>query len=138
MVMKKNVMGKNLTQTILRSIGRYLAIVLIIALGSALFIGLLMTKADMVETGQIFTDQQNMFDIRFLSSYGWTDDQIEEVEDLSELVEVEAAIYQDTIVQVGDDRDDAVYRFYSLTEKLNRVSLRGGRMPHAARALLMF
>ena len=39
MVMKKNIMAKNLTQSILRSFGRYLAIVLIIALGSALFIG---------------------------------------------------------------------------------------------------
>ena len=30
MVMKKNIMAKNLTQSILRSFGRYLAIVLII------------------------------------------------------------------------------------------------------------
>ena len=91
MVMKKNVMAKNLTQSILRSFGRYLAIVLIIALGSALFVGLLMTKVDMVETGQVFTDEQNMFDLRFLSSYGWTDDQIEQMAQLEGLTGIEAA-----------------------------------------------
>ena len=50
MVMKKNAMRKNLTQSILKSLGRYLAIVMIIALGSSLFVGLLMTKSDMVAT----------------------------------------------------------------------------------------
>ena len=132
MVMKKNIMAKNLTQSILRSFGRYLAIVLIIALGSALFIGLLMTEVDMVETGQVFTDQQNMFDLRFLSSYGWTDDQIEELEQLEGLTGLEASSYQDAIVRLGDSGEDAVYRFYSIPQRINQISLRGGRMPQSS------
>ena len=52
MVMKRNAMRKNLSQSILRSFGRYVAIMSIIALGAALFSGLLMTKTDMVATGQ--------------------------------------------------------------------------------------
>ena len=131
MVMKKNVMGKNLTQSILRSLGRYLAIVLIIALGSAMFVGLRMTKTDMVQTGQVFTDEQNMFDLRFLSTYGWTDDQLEEAAQLLGLADVEAAVYQDAVIRMGDSEEDLVYRFYSLTENVNRVELRGGRMPQA-------
>ena len=131
MVMKKNIMAKNLTQSILRSLGRYLAIVLIIALGSALFVGLLMTKVDMVQTGQVFTDQQNMFDLRFLSSYGWTDDQIEEMEQLEGLTGVEASLYQDAIVRLGSGTEDAVFRFYSIPQRINQISLRGGRMPQS-------
>ena len=131
MVMKKNIMAKNLTQSILRSFGRYLAIVLIIALGSALFIGLLMTQADMVLTGQVFTDAQNMFDLRFLSSYGWTDDQIEDMQELEGLTGLEASMYQDAIVRLGNETDDAVFRFYSIPERINQVSLRGGRMPQS-------
>ena len=46
MVMRRNAMGKNLTQSILRSLGRYLAIVAIIALGASMFVGLLMTKTE--------------------------------------------------------------------------------------------
>ena len=131
MVMKKNIMAKNLTQSILRSFGRYLAIVLIIALGSSLFIGLLMTQADMVQTGQAFTDQQNMFDLRLLSSYGWTDDQIEEMMELEGLTGLEASLYQDAIVRLGSETEDAVFRFYSIPQRINQISLRGGRMPQS-------
>ena len=71
--MSRNAMRKNLRQSIVKSFGRYLAITLIIALGAGLFVGLLMTKTDMVATGQIFMDQQDMFDLRMISNYGWTD-----------------------------------------------------------------
>ena len=37
MVMKRNAMAVNLRRSILKSLGRYIAIVLIIALGAALF-----------------------------------------------------------------------------------------------------
>ena len=67
MVMRKNVMRKNLRQSILRSLGRYIAIAAIIALGAGLFVGLLATKTDMVATGQAFMDRLNMFDLRLLN-----------------------------------------------------------------------
>ena len=38
MVMKKNMMRRNLQQSILKSLGRYVAIMAIIALGSSLFV----------------------------------------------------------------------------------------------------
>ena len=68
MVMKRNAMRKNLTQSILKSFGRYIAIVMIIALGASMFVGLLMTKTDMVATGQKFMDELNMFDLRIMNS----------------------------------------------------------------------
>ena len=77
MVMKRTAMRKNLRQSILKSLGRYIAIVLIIALGAALFVGLLMTKADMVATGQVFMDRQNMYDLRILNSYGWKQEHLD-------------------------------------------------------------
>ena len=67
MVMKRNAMRKNLLQSIVKSFGRYIAIVAIIALGASMFVGLLMTKTDMVATGQKFMDEQNMFDLRLVS-----------------------------------------------------------------------
>ena len=82
MVMKKKAMRKNLTQSILKSFGRYIAIVAIIALGASMFVGLLMTKTDMVATGQVYMDEQNMFDLRIVSSYGWDQDQLDAISGL--------------------------------------------------------
>ena len=56
MVMKRNMMRRNLRRSIMSSIGRYIAIAMIIALGAAIFVGLRSTKMDMVATGQAYTD----------------------------------------------------------------------------------
>ncbi len=132
MVMRRNAMRKNLRQSILKSMGRYLAIVMIIALGASLFVGLLMTKADMVETGQRFMDQQNMFDIRVMNSYGWTASDVEALSQLTGIADIEGLAYTDVIAHKGDSEEDSVYRFYALTDIIDLASLRGGRMPESA------
>ena len=128
MVMKKSAMRKNLTQSIVRSLGRYIAIVAIIALGASMFVGLLMTKADMVATGQRFMDSQNMFDLRLMNSYGWTDRYVEAVAGLDGVVDAEGVAYLDVIATYGTG-EEGVYRFYTIPERINRVELWGGRMP---------
>ena len=129
MVMKRNAMRSNLRQSILRSLGRYIAIAAIIALGSALFVGLLMTKADMVATGQEFLDEQNMFDIRLVSTYGWGRDQVEQAAALDGIEDAEGVFYTDLITRYGESQEDQVYRYYTLPDRINLVSLQGGRMP---------
>lgn len=135
MVMKHNKMAKNLLQSIRRSIGRYTAIALIIALGSALFVGLRATKADMVATGQRYTDAQNMFDIRMLSGYGWGREQVEEISKLEGLQDAEGVFYKDLIAEEGNG-SGKVYRFYSIPERINRLVLVKGRMPENPRECL--
>ncbi len=130
--MKKNAMRKNLTQSICRSLGRYLAIVAIIALGASMFVGLLMTKSDMVATGQQYMDEQNMFDLRLVSSYGWDLEQLEKIKKIQGLEDAEGLIYLDAIAgREGTDKE-SVFRFYAIPEQVNRLSLRGGRMPEKA------
>ena len=131
MVMKKNAMRKNLTQSILKSLGRYLAIVMIIALGASMFVGLLMTKSDMVATGQRFMDAQNMFDLRLISPYGWDLEHEQAVAQLDGVVDAEGLIYVDALASWQDDEQASPYRFYAMPKRMNQVSLRGGRMPEA-------
>ncbi len=129
MVMRRNAMRRNLRQSIIRSLGRYIAIAAIIALGAGIFVGLLMTKADMVATGQDYMDEQNMFDIRLISTYGWAKDQVEDARQLDGVEQAEGVYYTDLIARYGEETDEKVYRFYTLPEEINRISLRGGRMP---------
>ena len=131
MVMKRNMMRKNLYQSIRKSLGRYLAIVAIIGLGASMFVGLLMTKSDMIATGQMYMDEQNMFDLRLVSSVGWDLDHVDAISQMGGVVEVEGLIYQDVIVRVGKADDNTVHRFYAMPESINRLQLLGGRMPEA-------
>ena len=129
MVMSKNAMRKNLTQSIRRSLGRYIAIVAIIALGAAIFVGLLMTKSDMVATGQKHMDEHDMFDLRLLNSYGWDLEHLDAVREFPGLEYVEGVMYTDVIVNLDDSTDELVYRIYAMPEQVNRFALMGGRMP---------
>lgn len=128
MVMKNKAMRKNLRQSIFKSMGRYIAITAIILLGAGLFLGLVMTKADMIATGQKYIDEQNMFDLRFVSNYGWTEEFIEEFAALPDVEAAEGQIYLDLIACIGKDKE-AVYRFYSIPHTVNKLALREGRMP---------
>lgn len=136
MVMKRNAMRRNLRQSIIKSLGRYIAIVMIIALGAALFVGLLMTKSDMVATGQVFMDEQNMFDLRLMNSYGWTREYLDEISQLDGVVDAEAVEYMDLIARRGAAQEDSVYRFLTIPETVNKVALRGGRMPQTPQECL--
>ena len=131
MVMKKRAMRKNLTQSIMKSLGRYIAIVAIIALGASMFVGLLMTKTDMVATGQRFMDSQNMFDLRLVSNYGWSNSSVAAVAKLDGVVDAEGVTYLD-VIATHDAQEESVYRFYTIPERVNRVKLLGGRMPESS------
>lgn len=131
MVMKKNVMRKNLGRSIKNSLGRYIAIVAIIALGAGLFVGLLAAKTDMVETGSQYMRRQNMYDLRLLSTYGWTQTELDEIARMDAVEEAEGVISFDVIGRMGEEADDAVYQVYSIPETINKVYLCGGRMPEA-------
>ena len=131
MVMSRKAMRKNLTQSIIKSLGRYIAIVAIIALGAGIFVGLRTTKVDMIATGQQYLDRQNMFDLRLLNTYGWTQKEVDAIADLDLVEEAEGAVWVDAIVRGEAGGDSQVYRFHSIPERISQVYLLGGRMPSA-------
>lgn len=129
MVMKRNMMRRNLRRSIVKSLGRYIAIAMIIALGAGIFVGLRSTKMDMVATGQIYMDEQNMFDLRLLSTYGWDKEQLAPISQLPGVEMAEGVFYSDLIVDKDGGAESAVYRFYTIPEQLNKLVLLEGRMP---------
>ena len=128
---KKNVLLKSLLRTIRGSFGRYIAIMAIIALGSSIFVGLLSAKADMVATGQKFVQTQNMFDLRLLSTYGWSQDEVDKVAKMAGVEAAEGAFSMDVIGSRNADELDAVYKVHTIPSTINKVNLLGGRMPQS-------
>lgn len=137
MVMKQNAMQKNLFQSIRNSLGRYIALALIICLGASLFMGLLITRQNMVYTGQHFMEQQNMFDLRMISNYGWDDDYVQQFANLPGVKDAEGILYLDLIARTEGMAEDTVYRFYAMPQRMNQISLRSGRMPQTSQECLV-
>lgn len=61
------------------SLGRYLAIFAIIALGAGLFVGLRLSRPDFLETYNNYTNKTNFYDFRLVSTLGLTDEDLSEV-----------------------------------------------------------
>lgn len=124
-------MRKNVRQTIFKSLGRYIAIVAIIALGAGMFVGLLSTKSDMIATAQKYLDEQNMFDLRLLSTYGWSAEDVDKISEMSGVVDAEGSISIDVFAQYRQGTEETVFRLHSIPNKINQVYLLGGRMPQS-------
>ncbi len=134
----KKVTGKNLLRSIRRSLTRYIAIVAIIALGAGIFVGLRTTKSDMIATGQRYMDEQNMFDLRLVNTYGWTDTQLEQIRELSGVVYAEGVTALDALARPDlEGSSDGVYKFYAIPEYVDKACLQGGRMPQSPDECLM-
>lgn len=137
MVMKSKIMRRNLRQSILKSITRYIAIVAIIALGAGIFVGLRTTKSDMVATGQRFMDGQNMFDLRLLNPYGWSDRELDAVRQMDGVADAEGTVSLDVLGHMSGAENESVYKLHSIPETVNQVYLLGGRMPERPDECLM-
>ena len=63
---------KNCMREIRGSIGRFMAILAITALGVAMFVGLRVSKQAMIATGDVYIAQSEFYDWRAISTLGWT------------------------------------------------------------------
>jgi len=122
-------MRRNLRRSITRSLGRYIAIIAIIALGAGLFVGLLATKDDLIATAQYYTDKQNMHALRLLSGCGWGPEDVSAISESPYVEDAQGVIMMDVIGKLGDDTDAAVYQLHSIGQDIDKVYLRQGRMP---------
>nr|WP_254259141.1 hypothetical protein [Lactobacillus helveticus] len=69
-MMRKSILWKDAFQTITHSLGRYIAIILLIGLGTFAFVGLKMAGPDMRATGADFFTKHNLADVTVTSNYG--------------------------------------------------------------------
>lgn len=123
-------MVKSTLREIKTSIARYLAILMIVALGVGFYAGLKMCKPGMRLTASHYLDNANVFSYELMSSYGIDDESIELAEKEPGVTEAEGSIQFDAITDVAGREDNI--KWIAVPEKINRVNLKAGRMPENA------
>ena len=113
------------------SLGRYLAIFSIIALGVGFFAGLRVTRAAMLNTADEYLSELHMFDGRLLSTLGWTQEDVDAFAGLAG-VRAAAGVYSADFLRAGESGSDTVLKAYSLTSGINDLCLQAGRLPEKA------
>lgn len=124
----KSMMRKTTLREIKSSLGRFMAILAIIALGVGFFSGLRVTKTAMVDTTNTYLHELNLFDYRLISTLGLEE---QDVEALGALEGVEYAFgsnYADAIINDGRENTH-VARLHAYSSDLNGLSVVYGRLP---------
>ena len=119
--------AKMLLRSIRSTLGRYLAILAIVALGVGFFAGLKSSMPAMIHTADTFFREQHMYDFRLMSTLGFTDRDVEAAGTLKEAADAEGACFADALADTPAGQ--GVWHFMSLTRQVSVPVLTAGRMP---------
>lgn len=133
--MRVKAFHKDVLRAVTHSWSRFLALFVIVALGAGFYSGLRTTAPNMRATADAYYDDTRFFDVRLVSTFGFTDDDVEAIRATEGVESVMAGYSADWLVRMGEK--DVVTRLHSLPsdlsedneEYLNRPTLKEGRMP---------
>lgn len=131
---------KNILREMKSSISRVVSLFGIVALGVMMLTGLMCIAPDMRTAAQKYYVQQNVFDLRVLSTLGLSQGDISAIAAVDGVDAVQAVKYQDVEGHWTENEQTTVARLYQLPadpqadtpENMNRPVLLSGRMPEAA------
>ena len=99
------------------SLGRYLAILIIIALGAGLFAGLKVTRDAMVNTLDEYLTERSLYDYQLISTLGYEAEDVEYISSLDNVSAAEGGISYEVLCSAGEMDD--VLKACSVTETVN-------------------
>lgn len=129
MVVMNNPLIKDVVRDIKKSLGRFLSITAIIALGVAFFSGVKIAPEDMKKTADKYYDDYNLMDIRIVSTLGLTEDDLKEIEKIEGIEQSLGSYTIDALAEL--DEQEVVLRVHQLPEEgdINNIRLIEGRLP---------
>ena len=120
----------NSFRKIKNSLGRFLSLIFIVALGSAFFSGIREASMDMIKTVDEYYDSTNLMDYKIISTMGLTDGDLESIKEVADNLIVEPS-YSFDIILDGD-----VTRIHAINDEINKVNLISGEMPDTNECLV--
>ena len=124
----KSMMKKTTLREIRESLGRYLAIMAIVALGVGLFAGLKITKTVMVGSADAFWQAQQLYDYRLVSTLGFEEEDVQALAQKADVRAVQGAMEAD-VLYTDEQGNDKVLKAHSILENINMLETVAGRMP---------
>ncbi len=100
----KSAFDINILRSIKDSLGRFVAIAGIVALGCGFYAGLRMTAPDMDMTADAYYDQTDLMDIRVVSTLGLTDADLQAIRAVPGVQAVEGGYETDVMVTLNDEQ----------------------------------
>ena len=120
---------KDIFREIKISLGRFLSILCIVAIGVAFFAGIKASAPDMKNSADSYFDKYNVQDIQIYSTLGLTNENIAEIKKIKGVKTVQPVYSMDTLSQIDSTQMVIKVISYSDNQKMNKIRLVDGRMP---------
>ena len=128
--MKKNVLRKDFIIEIKKTMGRFVSIFFIVALGVAFYSGIRASEPSMRFTADQYFDDSELMDLKVMGTMGLTKADIKAIGKVSGIEAVEGGYSKDVLCPVGDN--EKVVHMLSMQKNFDQVSLVEGRLPEKA------
>lgn len=122
---------KSTFREIRSSLGRYIAIMAIVALGVGFFSGLKVTREAMVSTASDYLADSQFFDYQIMSTLGFTESDVKALAGEDHVAAAAGSISVDALYRADGDEVDRVVKLHSVTDGVNTLELKSGRLPEA-------
>lgn len=133
--MKKKALHKEFYMEIRKSLGRFLSIFMIVAMGVAFLSGIRATEPDMRISGDEYFDRNHLMDVKVMGTFGISEDDVLALRNLPGVEQVEGGYSTDVICDVQGSQK--VMHVMALSDKFNNVQVAEGRLPKAPDECLM-
>ena len=123
----KKAQRKDFFVEIKKSLNRYLSILFIVALGVAFFSGIRAAEPDMLLSVDALADEADFMDIRVISTMGLTDADLDSIREIEGITAAEGEYSVDVLCSL--EENELVLHVVSLTEEVNKLTVKQGKLP---------
>lgn len=116
----RNAFFKDIIRSIRHSYSRFLSIFGIVLLGAGTFAGIAAVSHDMQKTGDLYYDNSNVMDIRLLSTYGFTEDDVMAIRNVENVLGVMPTYSIDAVSRINGK--DFIFRIHGLPDNMDEES----------------
>ena len=120
---------KDIFREIKISLGRFLSILCIVAIGVAFFAGIKASAPDMKKSADTYFDKYNVQDIQVYSTIGLTKKDVAAIKKIKGVKSVQPSFSMDTLSQIDSTQMVIKVISYGIDQKMNKIRVVEGRMP---------
>lgn len=120
---------KDIFREIKISLGRFLSILCIVAIGVAFFAGIKASAPDMKNSADTYFDKYNVQDIQVYSTIGLTKKDVADIKKIKGVKSVQPSFSMDTLSQIDSTQMVIKVISYGIDQKMNKIRVVEGRMP---------
>lgn len=120
---------KDIFREIKISLGRFLSILCIVAIGVAFFAGIKASAPDMKNSADTYFDKYNVQDIQVYSTIGLTKKDVAAIKKIKGVKSVQPSFSMDTLSQIDSTQMVMKVISYGIDQKMNKIRVVEGRMP---------